>query len=116
MLTGRLTKIGLLTICGLLLASGPATAADTKVMGTVIVAGKPLGGGTIVLHLRNGEFLGTKVSKEGTYAFQKLAVSPAKYMVTIEGKGVRERYGDEKVSALRIEVREGENTFDFDLE
>lgn len=115
-MTNRLMRMGLLTMCGLLFASNSVMAADAKVSGRIVVAGRPLGGGKIVLHLGNGEFLGTSVSKDGTYAFQKLTVPPAKYIVTIDSKGVAEKYKNEVVSPLRIDVREGENTFDFDLE
>ena len=35
--------------------------------------------------------------------------------VTIEGKGVPESYASEKLSALKVKVAEGENTFGFEL-
>lgn len=115
MLGHRIFRNVMLAGAILLIASGPAIAADTEVSGTVTVAGAPLGGGKILLHLGDGEFLGTSVSKTGMYAFKKLSVPPGQYTVTIEGKGVAAKYSDEKVSALRIEVRDGTNTFDLAL-
>lgn len=116
MIADRLTRIVVLTLCGLLYAPGSTIAADTKVSGRIVVAGRPLGGGKIVLHLDGGEFLGASVSKDGRYAFQKLSVPTGTYIVTIEGKGVAEKYKDKKISALRVEVREGMNVLDFALQ
>jgi hypothetical protein len=106
----------MLAAIGLLMTAAPAFAADAQVSGRVIVSGVPLGAGKVVLYLGTGEFLGTNVGKDGSYAFQKLPVPTGTYTVAIEGKGVPAQYQDEKVTPLRIEVREGENTFDFDLQ
>ena len=105
-----LANISLLTVMD------PASADDTKVQGSVILSGAPLTGGKITLHLASGEFLGVSISNDGTYAFEKLNVPTGNYAVTISGKGIRERYQNEKTTPLKIEVWEGENTFNFDLQ
>jgi len=115
MIGQRQLKVVMCVACGLLIAADSTLAADAQVSGRVVVAGVPLGAGKVVLYLGTGEFLGTNVGKDGSYAFQKLPVPTGTYTVAIEGKGVPAKYQDEKVTPLRIEVREGENTFDFDL-
>lgn len=116
MIGQRQLKVVIFAACGLLIAAAPAFAADAQVSGRVVVSGQPLGAGKLVLYLGTGEFLGTTVGKDGAYSFQKLPVPTGTYTVAIEGKGVPAKYQDEKVTPLRIEVREGENTFDFDLQ
>lgn len=106
----------MLAAVGLLMAATPAFAADAQVSGRVVIAGVPLGAGKVVLYLGTGEFLGTNVGKDGLYSFQKLSVPTGTYTVAIEGKGVPAKYRDEKLSPLRIEVREGVNSFYFDLQ
>ena len=113
--TQRYFTAGIFATLCLLMTSAAALAADTRINGTVILSGKPLDGGKIVLHLKSGEFLGVSISRAGTYAFQQLSVPPGKYVVTISGTGVPAKYGEVNVSPLLVEVKEGENTFDFDL-
>lgn len=116
MISQRQLRVVMFAAFGLLIAADPTFAADAQVSGRVVVAGVPLGAGKVVLYLGTGEFLGTSVGKDGTYAFQKLPVPTGTYTVAIEGKGVPAKYQDEKVTPLRIEVRAGENTFDFELQ
>jgi hypothetical protein len=57
-------------------------------------------------------FVGAKV-KDGKYTVNRVPVG--RYKVTFEGEGVPSKYASEDTSGLRVEVREGANTFDFRL-
>ena len=98
--------------CGLLLASAPAAMADdAKVNGSITVGGAPLAAGKVTFHL-DDQFVGSKV-KDGKYTVNRVPVG--KYKVTIEGKGVPAKFTSDDITPLRVEVKEGTNTFDFDL-
>jgi hypothetical protein len=87
-------------------------ATDGKVMGTIIVGGKPLATGRIIFHLDNGQFVGSKV-KDGKYVIDRVLVGTRK--VTAEGEGVPAKYASEHTSSITAEVKEGTGTFDFNL-
>src|SRR5437879_3076360 len=75
----------------LLLASGEQTqAADGKVKGIITIDGKPLSAGRIFFHLDNGQFVGSKIAKDGSYAVDRVPTGSRK--ITIEGKGVPKKY------------------------
>ena len=102
-------------VCCLLISiAGTAAAADNQVSGNVILNGTRIGSGKITLYLKSGEFVGTVIN-DGRYSFTKVRVSPGSFNVTIEGDGVPAKYGHEKATPLRVEVKAGENTFDFEL-
>ena len=114
MLTRRSVLAAVLAVCGLLLLSAtPALAADGKVQGHVTLNGKPLSAGKITFHLPNGQFVGARLNKDGTYAVDRVPVGTWK--VTIEGADVPVRYSSEGKSSLQVEVRKGTNTLDFAL-
>jgi hypothetical protein len=92
-------------IAFLLLVPAVATAADGKVSGSVAVNGMPLAAGRVILHLDDGQFVGCQV-KDGKFAIDRVPAGVRR--VSVEGKGVPDRYGPQ-VSPLVIEVREGEN-------
>jgi hypothetical protein len=98
--------------CGLVMAASSAGAADGKVSGVVTVSGKPLAAGKVVFHLADGQFVGSKV-KDGKYAIDRVPAGTRK--VTVEGKGVPDKYADGESSPLTVEVKGGDGTFDFDL-
>jgi hypothetical protein len=109
----RFVLAAVVATCGLVLASAPAAiAADGTVDGRVTVRGKPFTG-KIAFHL-DDQFVGSKVNDEGKYKVKRVMVG--KYKVTIEGKGVPEKFTTEDITPLTVEVKEGVNTFDFDLE
>jgi hypothetical protein len=110
----RLVLAAVTTACSLLLVSPSAVhAADGKVTGKVTVAGKPLASGRIIFHLDDGQFVGSKV-KNGDYTIDRVPVGTRK--VTVEGKGVPDKYADEETSGLKLEVKEGVNTIDINIE
>jgi hypothetical protein len=83
-----------------------------SISGTITLQGRPLDGGKIVFYLDDDEFVGGKV-KGGAY---KLTRVPAgAWRVSIDAMGVPAKYASEKTTGLRVEVRAGTNTLDFDL-
>ncbi len=84
----------------------------TSIRGTVILNGKPLAG-RILFHLDKGQFVGAKLDEEGRFTIDRVPLGECQ--VTIEGKGVPESYASEKLSALKVKVAEGDNTFGFEL-
>jgi hypothetical protein len=103
----------LVATCGLVLASAPAAiAADGKLDGRITVRGKPFIG-KIAFHL-DDQFVGSKVNDEGKYKVNRLMVG--KYKVTVEGKGVPEKYTSDDLTPLTVDVQEGDNTFNFELQ
>jgi hypothetical protein len=111
MFPARLVFAAVVAACGLLmLPPSSVLAADSKVTGKVVVAGKPLASGRIFFHLNNGQFVGSKV-KDGDYSIDRVPVGTRK--VTVEGQGVPEKYAAEDTSGLTVEVKE--DTFTFDV-
>jgi hypothetical protein len=99
---------------GLLLAADPVAtkSADGKVTGVITLRGKPLTG-KVTFHL-DDQFVGSKVKDDGTYKVHRVTVG--KYKVTLEGKFVPARFTSEDITPLTVEVKEGDNTFDFNLQ
>lgn len=98
---------------GLGLVSAPvAMAADGKLDGLVTMRGKPMTG-KITFH-SGDQFFGSKVNAEGKFKVDRAMVGT--YKVTIEGKGVPAKYSSEDFSPLTVEVKEGDNTFDFEIQ
>ena len=100
--------------CILLSITATASAADTQVRGNISLAGEPLKSGKLTLYLQNGEFVGTAVNN-GRYSFSKVQVPTGTFSATIEGEGVPAKYGHQNATPLRIEIKAGENQFDFVL-
>jgi hypothetical protein len=99
------------TACALVVASA-APAADAKVNGLVTMRGKPVTG-KITFHV-DDQFVGAKVDADGRFQVKRVATGT--YKVTIEGKGVPEKYTAEGLTQLTVDVKEGGNTFDFELQ
>lgn len=81
-------------------------------MGNVDFNGKPLSSGTITLYRDNGQFTGCKINHG---KFRMDSVLPGKLRVTIQGKGVPDKYASEEASVLVVEIQKGKNQFDFSL-
>src|SRR5262245_27382324 len=99
-----------------LLGPGPrAVAGDeiTTVKGIVGLDGKPLPSGRIIFHQADGQFVGTKMDKDGKFKMDRVPVGQHK--VTVEFKGLPDRYASEDQSLLQVDVRKGANEFTFDL-
>ena len=98
---------------GWLLAADPAATrpADAKVTGLITLNGMPITG-KVTFH-RDDQFVGSKVKDDGTFQVNRVVVG--RYKVTLEGKGVPEKFTSEDITQLRVEVTEGVNKFDFHL-
>ncbi len=99
-----------------LLGSGPRAMAGDEIAvveGKVSLDGKPLTSGRIIFHQDNGQFIGAKINKDGTFKVDRVLVG--KHRVTVEAKGVPEKYASEEVTALRVEVQDAKNVFNFEL-
>jgi len=108
----RLALAAVVATCGFLMASVPAAlAADGKVEGRITLQGKPVTG-KVAFHL-DDQFVGSKVNDAGNYKVNRVMVGT--YKVTIEGKGIPAKFTSENVTPLTVEVKEGGNAFDFDL-
>ena len=83
------------------------------IQGQVLLDGKPLSAGRIILFTDNSDqFVGCKL-KDGSFKMDRVHVG--KYKVTIEGKGVPAKYTTEEISGLVMEVRVGISDFQFRL-
>lgn len=103
------------TLVALVLSTGVLAADDTKtttIHGTAVLDGKPLVG-RILLHDGDGQFIGAKLDQAGKYTLKRVPLGA--YRVTIEGKGVPQKYSADEATALTVQVVEGENSFNFEL-
>lgn len=102
------------TLAIALLALCPIAAEEVgvTVAGIVTVNGQPLADGMIIFYLDDNEFVGTKV-KGGT--FRVTRVPAGEWRVTIRSDEVPAKYASEDTSGLRVAVKQGMNTLDFDL-
>ena len=133
--TSVLCWIGLLTIC---LLAGCGSGVEAKKTGTVsgkiTVEGKPLTQGCVgFVSSTIGASAGGDLREDGTYTLDgPVPVGEYRVFLTPPGlgdtppgveseqpqqelKGVPEKYLEEETTDLTATVKEGENTFDFDL-
>jgi hypothetical protein len=101
-----------------LVTGGPMSAAEEElgtVEGTVTYQGKPLTDATITFHLKDDQFVGAKIKKEGKYRLDRVPAGTVK--VTVDSKKVRipDKYTTEETSGLSVEIKKGKNTVNFDL-
>lgn len=113
----RLVRWGWLALMAMVvfLANDSAAQANQvgKASGRILVSGKPLAAGKITLYRGDGQFAGCKI-KEGHF---KIDVIPSgEFTVVIEGATVPPKYGHEDKSPLRIQIKEGANQFDLDVQ
>ncbi|MBV9123658.1 MAG: hypothetical protein JO112_09905 [Planctomycetes bacterium] len=94
------------------LASAGNSVQGAEISGKITVEGKPLVSGRILFYLDKDQFVGAKV-KDGAYSMDR--VPEGTWTVTVEGEGVSKKYQSEETSALRVIVKKGSGTFDFDL-
>ena len=114
MFTARALLIALILGCGtLVIAAPPETPAEGKVTGLATLRGQPVSKARFFLHYPDGQFLGAKINEEGRFTISHAPVGA--YKVTIEGPDIPAKYSSDEKSGLVVEVREGENTFQFDL-
>lgn len=106
-----------LTLIAMMLTVAPTPAADPvlgTVEGKVTYQGKPLEDATITLHLADGQFVGAKI-KDGVYKVDRVPAGTVKVTVQSKKDAVPAKFGNEETTLLKIEVKSGKNTADFDL-
>lgn len=114
MFTARMLLLALVLGCGTLATAAPPEApADAKVMGLATMRGKPVSKARIFLHYPDGQFFGAKINEDGRFSISRAPVGA--YKVTIEGPEIPAKYSSDEKSGLVVEVREGNNTFEFNL-
>lgn len=111
-----LARLSLIFVAVTCITSATNAAVDAAelgaIAGAVTLEGKPLASGKIAFHGADGQFVGCKI-KDGKFKISY--VGAGNMLVTIEGKGVPAKYGSEDSTFLMVEVREGDNTFEFSL-
>ena len=114
MFTARALLIALFLGCGTLATAAPPEApAIAKVTGLATMRGKPVSKARFLLHHPDGQFVGAKINEEGRFTIGRVPVGA--YKVTIEGPDIPAKYSSDEKSGLVVEVREGENAFEFNL-
>jgi hypothetical protein len=86
--------------------------------GTVTLKGKPLAEGEVIfvsLDQPKPRVFTAKIQADGQYAPMEV-VPPGKYVVTVTGKGVPEKFQTTTTSGLRVEVQAPPFVFDIVLE
>ncbi|WZP01159.1 RNA polymerase sigma factor (plasmid) [Isosphaeraceae bacterium EP7] len=86
--------------------------APPALNGVIVFKGEPVDGGKVIFHLADGEFVGGKI-EHGVYKITRVPVGT--WRVSIEGKGMPGKYSSEEATPLTVQVNEGKNTFDFEL-
>jgi hypothetical protein len=99
--------------CSLQAALGPVNAAEGTVSGSVKVGGKPLVSGRAFIHLERGQFVGSMI-RDGKFVIDR--VPAGRRSVTVEGDGVPPKYAVAFTSDLSVEVKEGENPSEWNLD
>jgi hypothetical protein len=115
MLTSRIVQgftVAILAVTSTAVLPAADEVKTTTIRGLVIINGKPLAG-RILFHLDKGQFVGAKLDEEGRFTIDRVPLG--EQHVTVEGKGVPEKYASEKSSGLSVKVVEGENSFVFEL-
>jgi hypothetical protein len=122
--------VAILTLTVLLGNSQRTSAGEelASVKGRVTLDGQPLPFGKVIFHLPDGQFVGSKIKADGTFKIDR--VLPGAHKVTVEAtrktaaKGktavpavnlIPAKYSQEERTALRVEVRKGQNEYNFEL-
>ena len=99
-----------------------------SVKGKLALDGKPLAFGKVIFHLTDGQFVGAKLKADGTFKIDR--VPPGTHKVTVEATRksaakdkpaapavnlIPAKYADEERSVLQVEVRKGQNEYNFEL-
>ncbi len=86
--------------------------ADAKVTGLITRSGKPLTG-KVTFHL-DDQIVVAKIKEDGTYTLNRVLAGT--YIATLEGNGVPAQFTVKDETPLRVEVKAGNNTFNFELQ
>jgi hypothetical protein len=114
----RSTSICVFTACLVVLIAfvGAGQAADPEtgsVEGKVTLNGKPLVKGKVIFHLKDGNVVAADLKEDGSYMAKD--VPTGTLPVSIQGEGVPKQFTDRKTTPLRLEVKPGKSTADFEL-
>ena len=101
-----------LCLVALAVAARAAAAETGSVEGKVTVNGKPLAKGKVIFHPKESKPIEAEV-KDGDYNAKD--VPAGELPVTIEGDGVPKLFQLAKTTPLKLEVKKGKQTHDFDL-
>jgi hypothetical protein len=91
---------------------------SARARGTVSLNGQPLAGATITFHGANGLTCSGKTDPNGRYEIRsagKVGLVPGLYSVTVTNGNLPAKYSDPKVTGLRVDIKAGDNTIDFEL-
>jgi hypothetical protein len=96
----------LFAACAVFVSGGPVSAVGEElatVGGKVIYNGKPLTDAAITFHLKDGQFVGSKI-KEGKFLVDR--VPHGTWKVTIDSKkiGLPAKFASPETSGMKIEV------------
>lgn len=98
-------------VCGLLCA---AAAADFgTVGGKVTLDGKPVAAGKVAFHPAAGKPVEARIDADGNFTARDVLLGDVP--VTVDAAGVPKVYADPKRTPLRVTIRPGKQTADFDL-
>lgn len=110
--SGQRLAVAILVVASTATLRAADEVKTTTINGRVVLNGKPLEG-RILFHLDKGQFVGATLDAEGRFTIDRVPLGDRQ--VTIEGKGVPEKYASEKQSGLKVQVVEGANEFQFEL-
>ncbi len=88
---------------------------QVSVTGKVTLDGRPLPDGKVFIHLSDGQFVGCKI-KDGSFKIGRVPLGTHKVTVEMRRDGLNAlpaRYSEEKLSALRVEVKKEANVLDL---
>ena len=97
-------------------AGPPAVTLEAKsgtLTGQVLLDGKPVERGSIVIRPKKGKLLKAKLDENGKFAFSKIPVGD--YQVGIVSDLVPKKYRSSKNSGLEVSVEVGKNSVKFVL-
>jgi hypothetical protein len=89
-----------------------ADEVGTTAAGSITINGQPLPLGKITFYLDDDQFVGSKI-KNGSYKVTRIPAG--EWRVAIEGGGAPASFGSEETTPLRVVVKQGPNTVNFDL-
>jgi hypothetical protein len=100
-----------------ILIGRPSAAADedlSSIEGKVTYNGKALPDGAITFHLKDDQFVGSKI-KDGAFRIDRIPTGMVR--VTIASKKLRipMKYGVPETSPLSLEVKRGKGVADFQI-
>ena len=109
----RRTLFALVTALAIPLAATPAEKEVASVAGKVTFEGKPVAKATVSFHPAKGKPVTATTEADGTYSAK--GVPAGMLTVTFEGKGLPRKYASKDTTDIRVTVKPGTSTVNFDL-